>query len=56
MSPGLDQVEVASFRVAAYNTKVRAMDFYDPDQHGDYQFISGTKMRCQACSQWRTTS
>ena len=46
MSPGLDQVEVVPFsRVAAYNTKVGAMDFYDPDQHGDYQFISGTKMR-----------
>ncbi len=45
MSPGLGQVEVVPFRVAAYNTKQRAMDFYDPDHHEDYQFISGTKMR-----------
>ena len=45
MSPGLGQVEVVPFRVAAYNTKLRAMDFYDPDHHEDYQFISGTKMR-----------
>lgn len=45
MSPGLNQVEVVPFRVAAYNTKLGAMDFYDPDHHEDFQFISGTKMR-----------
>ena len=45
MAPGLGQLEVVPFRVAAYNTKLGAMDFYDPDHHEDYQFISGTKMR-----------
>ena len=45
MAPGLSQLEVVPFKVAAYNTKLGAMDFYDPDCHDDYQFISGTKMR-----------
>lgn len=45
MAPGLAQLEVVPFKVAAYNTKLGAMDFYDPDNHDDYQFISGTKMR-----------
>ena len=45
MAPGLSQLEVVPFKVAAYNTKLGAMDFYDPERHDDYQFISGTKMR-----------
>ena len=45
MAPGLAQLEVVPFKVAAYNTKLGAMDFYDPENHNDYQFISGTKMR-----------
>ena len=45
MAPGLSQLEVVPFKVAAYNNKLGAMDFYDPDNHSDYQFISGTKMR-----------
>ena len=45
MAPGLSQLEVVPFKVAAYNTKLGAMDFYDPEHHDDYQFISGTKMR-----------
>ena len=45
MAPGLGQLEVVPFKVAAYNTKSGEMDFYDPDNHADYQFISGTKMR-----------
>ena len=45
MAPGLGQLEVVPFRVAAYNSKLGAMDFYDPDHREDYQFISGTKMR-----------
>ena len=45
MAPGLDKVEVVPFRVAAYNTRLGAMDFYDPDHHEDYLLISGTKMR-----------
>ena len=45
MAPGLSQLEVVPFKVAAYNTKLGAMDFYDPEHHDDYEFISGTKMR-----------
>lgn len=45
MAPGLTRLEVVPFRVAAYNTKKCSMDFYDPEHHEDYQFISGTKMR-----------
>lgn len=45
MAPGLSQLEVVPFKVAAYNKKLGAMDFYDPERHDDYQFISGTKMR-----------
>ena len=45
MAPGLTELEVVPFKVAAYNTKLGAMDFYDADKKEDYEFISGTKMR-----------
>lgn len=45
MAPGLTQLEIVPFRVAAYNNKKRAMDFYDPEKKDDFLFISGTKMR-----------
>lgn len=45
MAPGLTKLEVVPFKVAAYNTKLGAMDFFDPDKKEDYIFISGTKMR-----------
>ena len=45
IAPGLGELEIVPFKVAAYNTELGAMDFYDPDRHDDYQFISGTKMR-----------
>ncbi len=45
MAPGLPRLEVVPFRVAAYNNKTKSMDYYDPDRHSDYSFISGTKMR-----------
>ena len=38
MAPGLTQLE---FKVAAYNKKQGQMDFYDPSQHEDFEFISG---------------
>ena len=34
-----------SFRVAAYDTSVKAMAFFDPKRKEDFDFISGTKMR-----------
>lgn len=45
MAPGLTKLEVVPFKVAAYNTRKRAMDFFDADKKDDYIFISGTKMR-----------
>jgi len=44
MAPGLAQLEIIAFRVAAYNT----MDFYDAEHKDDFLFISGTKMRALA--------
>ncbi|XP_012935101.1 bifunctional 3'-phosphoadenosine 5'-phosphosulfate synthase [Aplysia californica] len=48
MAPGLTQLEIVPFRVAAYNTRKRAMDFFDPEKKQDFEFISGTKMRKMA--------
>lgn len=45
MAPGLNQLEIVPFRVAAYNTKLGQMAFFDPEQKDDFLFISGTKMR-----------
>lgn len=44
-APALEQYEIIPFRVAAYNTKKEAMDFFDPSKKEDFLFISGTKMR-----------
>jgi len=48
MAPGLTQLEIVPFRVAAYNKRKKAMDFYDPERKDDFLFISGTKMRALA--------
>lgn len=45
MAPGLTKLEIVPFRVAAYNTKKKCMDFYEPANKEDYDFISGTRMR-----------
>ncbi|XP_006880376.1 PREDICTED: bifunctional 3'-phosphoadenosine 5'-phosphosulfate synthase 2 isoform X2 [Elephantulus edwardii] len=45
MAPGLTSVEIIPFRVAAYNKAKKAMDFYDPSRHNEFDFISGTRMR-----------
>ncbi|MXQ80542.1 hypothetical protein E5288_WYG009085 [Bos mutus] len=45
MAPGLTSVEIIPFRVAAYNKAKKAMDFYDPERHDEFDFISGTRMR-----------
>jgi len=48
MAPGLTQLEIVPFRVAAYNKLKKAMDFYDPERNDEFMFISGTKMRALA--------
>ena len=45
MAPGLDQLEIIPFKVAAYDTKAKAMAFFDPHRKEDFDFISGTRMR-----------
>jgi len=45
MAPGLAQLEIIPFKVAAYDTKAKAMAFFDPHRKEDFEFISGTKMR-----------
>ena len=41
MAPGLKQMEIIPFRVAAYDTKVGEMAFFDPKRREDFEFISG---------------
>uniref|UniRef100_A0A8C1SG60 3'-phosphoadenosine 5'-phosphosulfate synthase 2b n=1 Tax=Cyprinus carpio TaxID=7962 RepID=A0A8C1SG60_CYPCA len=50
MAPGLTSLEIIPFRVAAYNKVKKAMDFYNTERHGEFEFISGTKMRSLARS------
>ncbi|XP_065909974.1 bifunctional 3'-phosphoadenosine 5'-phosphosulfate synthase-like [Dysidea avara] len=45
MAPGLTQLEIVPFKVAAYNKKEQKMTFFDPSRKEDFEFISGTKMR-----------
>ncbi len=45
MAPGLTHLEVIPFRVAAYNTKHKKMEFFNPENKEDFDFISGTRMR-----------
>ena len=45
MAPGLVGIEIIPFRVAAYDTVAKAMNFFDPDRKKDFDFISGTRMR-----------
>ena len=48
MAPGLKQLEIIPFRVAAYDTKASKMAFFDPKRREDFDFISGTRMRSLA--------
>lgn len=66
MAPGLNELEVVPFKVAAYNKKLSKMDYFDVQKKDDFEFISGkhitiissyialiyigTKMRALACS------
>lgn len=45
MAPGLEKLNILPFRVAAYDTVAKKMDFFDPSRAKDFLFISGTKMR-----------
>lgn len=45
MAPGLADMEIIPFRVAAYDKTKKGMAFYDSGRPDDFDFISGTKMR-----------
>ncbi|XP_033207754.1 bifunctional 3'-phosphoadenosine 5'-phosphosulfate synthase isoform X2 [Belonocnema kinseyi] len=45
MAPGLQNLEIIPFKVAAYDTKCKKMAFFDPQRKKDFDFISGTRMR-----------
>ncbi|XP_072745530.1 bifunctional 3'-phosphoadenosine 5'-phosphosulfate synthase-like [Anoplolepis gracilipes] len=48
MAPGLQNLEIIPFRVAAYDTKTKKMSFFETERQQDFIFISGTKMRALA--------
>lgn len=48
MAPGLSQLEIVPFQVAAYDKTVNKMAIFDPSRKDDFLFISGTKMRALA--------
>lgn len=45
IAPGLQNLEIIPFRVAAYDNRIKKMAFYQPERSQDFNFISGTKMR-----------
>jgi len=45
MAPGLQQLEIVPFQVAAYDNTKGEMAIFDPSRKDDFLFISGTKMR-----------
>lgn len=45
IAPGLQNLEIIPFRVAAYDNRIKKMAFYQPERSEDFSFISGTKMR-----------
>ncbi|XP_033319988.1 bifunctional 3'-phosphoadenosine 5'-phosphosulfate synthase 2-like [Bombus bifarius] len=45
MAPGLQNLKIIPFRVAAYDNRKKKMAFFEPERSQDFIFISGTKMR-----------
>lgn len=45
MAPGLEDLEILPFKVAAYDKTIGSMAFFEPERADDFLFISGTKMR-----------
>lgn len=41
MAPGLTELEVVPFKVAAYNKSLSKMDYYNEEKKDDYELISG---------------
>lgn len=45
LAPGLQNLEIIPFRIAAYDAKAKKMSFFEAERQQDFIFISGTKMR-----------
>ncbi|KAL0102253.1 hypothetical protein PUN28_018651 [Cardiocondyla obscurior] len=45
LTPGLQNLEIIPFKVAAYDIKAKKMSFFEAERQQDFIFISGTKMR-----------
>lgn len=45
MTPGLSNLQIIPFKVAAYHKQQKKMTFYDETRANEFEFISGTKMR-----------
>lgn len=50
LAPGLQNLEIIPFKVAAYDTKAKKMSFFEAERQQDFVFISGTKMRSKFLS------
>lgn len=50
MAPGLSGLEIIPFRVAAYDKTAGRMAFFEPSRAAEFDFISGTRMRCAGCA------
>lgn len=48
MAPGLPRLEILPFKVAAYNKEHKRMEYFDEAVKDQFEFISGTRMRCLA--------
>lgn len=45
LTPGLSNLQIIPFKVAAYNKKIKKMTFFDETHPEDFEFISGSQMR-----------
>ncbi|CAF4845257.1 unnamed protein product, partial [Rotaria sp. Silwood1] len=50
IAPGLNELQILPFKVAAYHRPSKMMTFYDPAKHDEFDLISGTRMRSIARS------
>ena len=45
MAHGLEELRILPFKVAAYNKMLKKMDYFNPADASNFEFISGTRMR-----------
>lgn len=45
IAPGLKDLRIIDFKMAAYNKVLKKMDYFEPARMDEFEFITGTKMR-----------